>query len=274
MKYTRYIALIICLLTLNINAQGLLNQLEESYKTFNYNNVITLSGLITSDSASYTHEELIDVYTMRAVAYYSLAQSDSARKCFVEILRLDKNHQPDPVKISPKIVSLYRETKDDYERIASNNKNEKINTSPEEKIKTIEKPVLDNSIVKNSLIRSILLPGWGHLYLEGNTKGWLLTTASTTLLSGMIYYIFKTSREEDRYLLQADPLLIEQKYNEYNTSYKIRNYFIVGYAALWLYSQIDMLFFSDDLYNKNFNLNLSVFPDDNGGMSLNFKLIF
>ncbi len=274
MNYTRYITLIICLLTINIKAQGLLEKLEDSYKTFHYSNVITLSGLITADTTSYTKVELINVYTMRAVAYYSLSEVDSARKCFVEILRLDKNHQLDPVKISPKIVSLYDETKNDYERIAFNNTEEKIKDVPEENIKIIEKPVLDNSIIKNSIVRSILLPGLGHMYLEGNTKSWLLTTASSVVLSGMIYYIIKAKKQEDEYLLQADPVLIEKKYNDYNNSYKIRNYFIAGYAALWLYSQIDLLFFSDDNYDKKFNANLSICPINKGGINLNFKLNF
>lgn len=274
MNYTRYITLIICLLTINIKAQGLLEKLEEGFKTFNYSNVITLSGLITADTTSYTKDELINVYTMRAVAYYSLSEIDSARKCFVEILRLNKNHQLDPVKISPKIVSLYDETKNDYERIAFNNAEGKIKDVPEENIKIIHTPVLNNSIIKNSLVRSILLPGLGHLYLEGDTKSWLLTATSSIVLSGMIYYIIKANKQEDEYLLQADPALIERKYNDYNNSYKIRNYFIAGYAALWLYSQIDLLFFSDDSYNKKFDANLSFYPTDKGGINLNFKLNF
>ena len=241
MKFSEFIILFIFVLSTNLKAQTLMDQLEENYKTFRYNDVISLSEKIIYDSASYNSNVLIEVFTMRAVAYYSISEIDPARKSFIEILRIDRNHQLDPVKISPKILSLFNDLRNDFERIESNNTNNELK-EPEENQIIISKPVLDNSLMKNSLIRSIALPGWGHLYLEGNIKGWLLTTASTAALSGMIYYIFNVKEKENSYLSQTEPDIIQQKYNEYNSAYKIRNLLVAGYAVLWLYSQIDLLF--------------------------------
>ncbi|MEK6553091.1 MAG: hypothetical protein AABZ54_06545, partial [Bacteroidota bacterium] len=44
---------------------------------------------------------------------------------------------------------------------------------------------------------------------------------------------------------ESNKLLIQQKYDDYNKSYKIRNVLIISYAVIWLYSQIDLLFFSN-----------------------------
>ena len=274
MKFSGLIILFIFLLCVNLKAQTLIEQLEENYKTFRYNDVISLSEKIIYDSASYNSSKLIEVLTMRAIAYFSISEIDSARKSLVEILRVDRNHQLDPAKISPKIVALYQDVIGDFQRIEGNNLNDKSKEEPEGKQVVVTKPVLDNSLMKNSLFRSIALPGWGHLYLEGNTKGWLLTVASTASLSGMIYYIFSTKEKEANYLSQTEPDIIQQKYNDYNSAYKIRNFFIAGYVVLWLYTQIDLLFFSDELFEQKFNLSATVTPGINDGVNLNFKFSF
>ncbi len=273
MKFSGLIILFIFVLSTNLKAQTLIEQLEENYKTFRYNDVISLSEKIIYDSASYNSNVLIEVFTMRAVAYYSISEIDSARKSFIEILRTDRNHQLDPVKISPKILSLFNDVRNDFERIESSNTNNELK-EPEENQIIISKPVLDNSLIKNSLARSIALPGLGHLYLEGNIKGWLLTTASTATLGGMIYYIFNVKEKENSYLSQTEPDIIQLRYNEYNSAYKIRNFFIAGYAVLWLYSQIDLLFFSDELFEQKFNISAAFTPGIYEGVNLNFKFSF
>lgn len=262
------------MLSINLKAQALIELLEENYKTFRYGDVITLSERIIADSTSYNRSILIEVFTMRAVAYFSISEIDSARKSLIEILRIDRNHQLDPVKISPKIVALYQDVIRDFRRIEENNLNDKSKEESEGKQLVITKSVLDNSLMKNSLIRSIALPGWGHLYLEGNTKGWIITTASTAALSGMIYYIFSTKEKEANYLSQTEPDIIRQKYNDYNSAYKIRNLFVAGYAVLWLYSQIDLLFFSDELFRQKFDLSATFTPGIFDGINFNFKFSF
>ena len=105
----------------------------------------------------------------------------------------------------------------------------------------------------NALGRSILFPGMGHLYLSNNAKGWILTSLNTAALGSMLYFIFDSRNKELDYLEQTEPALINEKYDKYNTSYKIRNTLIITYAVIWIYSQIDLLFFSDDEISNKIN---------------------
>ena len=62
----------------------------------------------------------------------------------------------------------------------------------------------------------------------------------------MVYFVFDTDSKRNDYLNAIEPSLIESNYDKYNTSYKIRNSLIITYAVIWLYSQLDLLVFSDD----------------------------
>ncbi|OGV88193.1 MAG: hypothetical protein A3J88_01340 [Melioribacter sp. RIFOXYB12_FULL_38_5] len=70
---------------------------------------------------------------------------------------------------------------------------------------------------------------------------------STANLAAMIYYVFDTNKKEDAYLKETNKFLVDQKYASYNSSYKTRNILIATYAALWIYSQIDLHFFNNTL---------------------------
>ena len=70
--------------------------------------------------------------------------------------------------------------------------------------------------------------------------------------------------------------LIQNKYDTYNSAYKIRNTLIVTSVVLWLYSQIDLLFFSDDLFAEKLNAEITsdLFHNSPSNISLNLKFNF
>jgi hypothetical protein len=70
----------------------------------------------------------------------------------------------------------------------------------------------------------------------------ILGAASTATA---IAYIVKTNDKESAYLNETDKSLIGAKYNEFNSAYKTRNLLITAAAAVWVISQIDILFFTD-----------------------------
>ena len=75
---------------------------------------------------------------------------------------------------------------------------------------------------------------------------------------------------------ESNKLLIQQKYDDYNKSYKIRNVLIISYAVVWLYSQIDLLFFSNGEQNSNGKLsqlyNFSFTPSPLSALQINFRV--
>ena len=108
--------------------------------------------------------------------------------------------------------------------------------------KQSEKNMMD---LKNAMIRSFILPGLGHIYLGKTGKGLVLTTLSAVSIGGMIYFIIDSNKKEDDYLNTSDPKTISTNFDAYNSSYKLRNAFIISSVVIWLYSQIDLLFFHD-----------------------------
>jgi hypothetical protein len=133
-----------------------------------------------------------------------------------------------------------------------------------------------NKEINSAIAKSLIVPGWGHLHLKNNTKGWILTTASTAILGSMIYFILDANKKENNYLAETNATLIQQKYGDYNSSYKIRNLLIASYAAIWLYSQIDILFFSKELGSENISLNNSAnyYPRNRNNIVVSFQIPF
>ena len=241
------------LFTDNFCQEVTINDIKESLETFNYESVVDLSNQLLTSYDSLSEVDLINILTMKAVAHYSLGQESGARMTFLEILKINKDYILNPVEISPKIISFFDQVKFEYESLLV--EESEIEEIPSDTLNLSEPVILqvEKNVIINAVSRSMLLPGLGQLYLESNTGGWLLSSISALTLGSMVYYIFDADYKEKNYLKQNDPILIERKYDKYNTSYKIRNALIISYAALWIYSQLDILFFSEDQISNKIN---------------------
>ena len=212
---------------------------KKEFDSFNHEKVIQLSDeLLKGDALSDSLKA--DVYLMRAVTFYTLDSEINSRASFAEILKIDKNYLPDPSIVSPKIISLFNEVKSAYLKTLSV-------PGQNDSTKTIEIPkVFDSGLMKGSVVRNIILPGWGQLHSGSTVKGIILSVLSVSAASSMIYYISDTNNKENEYLKETNKSIIQEKYNAFNDSYKIRNTLILSYAAIWVLSQLDLFFFSDE----------------------------
>jgi len=253
-----------------------LEDLRKKYESFEYQDVIRLSEIFLYNNQEIPMGDSLEVLTMKAVSHYSLNEIDGAEKTFIEILKLDYTYNLDPAKISPKVIFFFNEIKLRYvpqeESVVQQEKPE-IETSH---LSVAEMTSLQNSLYTTTFTKSVLLPGWGHLNLNENTKGWLLTSVSAVTLGSMIYFIFDTNSKESAYLNESNPELIPGKYEKYNSSYKIRNSLIIGYAILWIYSQLDLLYFSNELFSEKIKATISpqLDPNNDLGYKINFKISF
>jgi len=273
---SRLIVIFLLCLANSFLAQGkiTLKDITSKYEAIEYKEVIYLSETMLN-YGDVPVSERVEIYTMKAISHFALSQENEAKICFFEILKLNRDFDPDPIKVSPKIISFFNEIKDEFLR---NNPLEK----PNEK-QTIDSPsVVDkNSFLqervhfKNALIKSLILPGWGHTeYNSAATKGWILTTASLLNIGSLIYFIVDANKKENDYLNQSDEQLIKQKYDKYNTLYKIRNALIISFAAIWIYAQADLLSFSFDELNTDVRLGFSGNPSSEIPLRLNLNLRF
>ncbi|MCB0732713.1 MAG: hypothetical protein KDC88_16940, partial [Ignavibacteriae bacterium] len=171
-----------------------------------------------------------------------------------------------------KLVDLFTNVKDEFLDIL-NAKDEKRQTLSESEITSTDlqqNVILDD--FHTAVAKSLIIPGWGHLQLENSTKGWILTSVSTVTLGSMIYFVFDANSKEKDYLAETNANMISLKYNDYDKSYKIRNSLIAAYAAVWLYSQIDLLFFSNNLRSKNISLQNNSIINQNYNQEILFSV--
>ncbi|OGU64910.1 MAG: hypothetical protein A2499_14610 [Stygiobacter sp. RIFOXYC12_FULL_38_8] len=211
------------------------------YEEYEYEKVIQLSNeLIKKEGVE--DSTLINLYLMRAISFYALDNENLVRISFENILKIKKTFTPDIRKINTKIIVIFNEVKAEFIR-----QNPMQATTPEDVAKIISLAAEKEAMLKAATIKNILVPGWGQMALNSTTKGILMGGLSTANLAAMIYYVFDTNKKEDAYLKETNKFLVDQKYASYNSSYKTRNILIATYAALWIYSQIDLHFFNNTL---------------------------
>jgi hypothetical protein len=240
--------ILLVFITSNIFAQSNedILKLQKHYEAFEYNVLIKKANSLLLHNVSMPDEDLIKIHTLKAASYFAVKDESNTRKSFIDLLKINSNYELDYAIYSPKLVDFFNEVKQEFLDILETD--EKV-----ESTSGLEKSILSNqslliSVNMNTAIaKSLFVPGLGHLQLNDNTKGWILTTISTVSLGSMIYSIVDANNKENDYLAEANKVLIQQKYDDYNKSYKIRNVLIASYVAIWLYSQIDILFFSNQM---------------------------
>ncbi|MDR3628025.1 MAG: hypothetical protein P4L45_14375 [Ignavibacteriaceae bacterium] len=222
------------------DGQDSISVLKNELELFNYKSVIEHADNIIRHKDRLSNATLIEIYRMKAIAQYSLPDMDGAKLSFNNIFAIDSSYSLDSSNTSPKIIAYFNQLRQNYLDILSQQKQFY-------KVKTDTVIIHDESssaVFKQAVVRSVIFPGLGHFYINQDIKGITLSSLTAITLSSMIYYIIDSNKKQRDYLNARDELEIQTKYNEYNTAYKLRNISIFSLAAVWLYSQIDMLFFS------------------------------
>lgn len=214
-----------------------LELINNQFQSFEYQAVIENADSLLTDVNILNDSDKVEIYRLKGVSHYSLLQMRLALNSFINILKLNPNYEMSPIQNSPKIVKYFNEIKNSFSKdmINAEKREEEFNKSL----------INQRNAINKSIGYSILLPGLGHLQNGETTKGWGLISAAVITLGSSVYFILDTNKKEDDYLSEIEKSQIEIKYNKYNDSYKYRNYSLISFAAVWLYSQIDLLFFNE-----------------------------
>ncbi len=250
--------------------------LKNELRSFEYNKVIEGANRILLNKTIYKDDDLVEIYIMKGISQFSLSNNEGAKESFREVLKINPSYQLDSTRISPKIISYFNLVRDAYNKSKIDNlSNEYIKPDTVFIPKVITKIVKDEK-TKQAFYRSLLLPGLGHFYLHENTKGWIFTSLSAAAIISSVYFILDSNKKENNYLNETNTSLISQKYNLYNASYKLKNISLISYAVIWLYVQIDILFFQNNSHSNIssflFHPNISSNFADN--LQLNFNMSF
>ncbi len=217
------------------------DELSRAYQSFEFPKVILMADRLLAEDENLPDSLKVEIFLMKAVANYSLDQEDEVRSSFIEILKLNENYEIDPSKISPKIISLFDKVKREYKQITTGNlQNEQTAI---DSMQFVKYPVFDpDKMITEARIRSVIFPGWGYFHIDQSTKGFVFSGLGAALLASSTYFIIDTINKEEDYQNETDVNLIQSKYNDYNDSYKTRNILLLSYAALLIYTQIDLSF--------------------------------
>ncbi len=210
-----------------------LQAIEQSFKSFKYQEVITLSESVVSQQDQHPDSILLPVLRMRTIAFYSLGDSRNAVNNYLEILRRQPDFRFDPLRTSPKIIDYFTNIRENF--LDRQSTADTSSTIPP--VTTVAQP-----FPRGAIMRSLLLPGWGQLHQGNKTKGWIFATLGAASLSGAIYFAIDTRDKADQYLAITDPTRFDAAYDEYNAAYQKRNVLFTAFSLVWLYSQIDLLY--------------------------------
>lgn len=274
-----FISVIFLLLAVNGLPQDkttFLDSLKQKLENFDYTGSINLADSLLKFISNPTPSQLIEIYRVKGISEFSLQEDQAAKKSFLSILGIDKNYELDSTKTSPKIISFFDGIKKDF--IADYNKQRKYNFEIDSlysaQIRKRSEENINN--FKKSMYRSLIMPGWGHIYLGETAKGIILTTLSSVSLVSTIYFIIDSNNKFNDYNRATDPLVVASNRDSYYESNKWKNISMISFAALWLYSQIDLLFVHDfEVQNSATAQNLPKLQYDFvRGIQLSFRYSF
>ena len=258
----------------SISVRDSLALMKTNFDQFKYADVISIANKLLLRKVPLTKDEILNVYKFKGISHYSLSEDDAAKKSFIEILRIDTSYTLDSTKTSPKIISFFNQVKQNYAQ-----QQKDIEARTVVRLDTIYVPKIQYDIghenrLKNAIARSLIIPGLGHLYLDVNFKSVFLTVLGSAALISSVYYSLKTEEKHKSYLVETDPGKIEMKYNDYNDLYSKRNISLVSFGVLWIYSQLDILFFMDDESENNLSKNASIDYNDLRGLTFHLSYSF
>ena len=212
--------------------QSLFQQMIQAFQQLDYENARKIGKQIAADFKSYTPIELLETHKILGVIAYQDGNLPDANSQFEQALSIDRTAQLDSVYVSPKIIKFFNDLKESH--------NSRIKT--EETEKSIQYRYLVQPDPRSAAtLRSMILPGWGQLYKNDKRKGYFLigSTATVTLATALFHFLQKGAHDD--YLKATDPKTIEQRYDKYNSFYKLRNNTALLAGGIWLYAFFDAL---------------------------------
>ena len=252
-----------------------IDNIRALYEAFEYRGVIKLSDSVIAEKGTIDKSDLTEILMMKAVSHYVLAEEPQVRKCFIDMLKIDRHLELDSEKVSPKIVSLFKDVKNDFlqtipeEQKFTDSKQENSDQSSNDPI------LLKFQEQKNSIVRSFIFPGWGHLYSGNTTKGIIISSVALINLGSMIYFIIDANSKEKKYLSATNEDIIKNSYDSYNRSYKTRNILIFSMICVYTYAQVDFLFLGgNNISDVRIGIGENRSDPTGSGIAFLFKLAF
>ena len=203
----------------------LVNHLIDAYNEFDYNKCAELLNIAFQSIDNFSPEDRKQIYQYAAFTAFENGNITLTENHFWNLLEIDPTFSPNPITTSPKLLTIFQKTKIAY--LEEMNK----------RIRQAER--LDNS--QPVPWRAFLFPGWEQWNRGYKKRGLIYAGAGAAALTGLIYSAITARQKKDDYQGATDPREVQSLYNEYNSHYRRQFYFGYAFAAVWVFSQFDLL---------------------------------
>ena len=160
----------------------------------------------------------------------------------------------DPVNVVVKIIDEYHEAKDGQEVYyflcaVGNPKASSVN---------FDRVQITDKYGAKGLWRSAIIPGWGQMYKGSTGKGIAILGAEVVAVGGIV--AFESMRSSYVAKIHTQPQYAQQYASKASNCKNIRNGFIAGAAAIYVFNLIDAIAASGARWLKTTNGELSFYP--------------
>lgn len=217
------------------DAPRMMDGMRQAYQQLRYTEVEVLAGQVLSNHTMFSAAQLTETHQLLALVKYAQNDLEESRRQFEAALSLTPDLTLDQQLVSPKILEFFAGIKDTYQP------QEPTGTPATEGSPTI-RYVRVEDIRAAAAMRSLILPGWGQYYKGEKAKGVLLMGLWGTAAVGTTLASLRADQAREAYLDEQDPdRASNQRYDTWNTWFKVRNNLFLGTMGIWAYSYIDAL---------------------------------
>ncbi len=231
----RLLCFLVCfVLALRLHAQEApppLAQVQRAYEALKFEEAERLGRLALERSEEYTAAELAQLHLIMGYLGYLHKQPEVTRANFESALSLQPDLTLDSLLVSPKIVRVFEQIKNEYRVGLSSSR-------PSIKYVMVEDQRL------RALRRSLLLPGWGQRHLRRNSRGAIYTAGFAVAVSAGLALQVAQGQAHRSYLDANTPSQIKRRYEIYNQRYRWRNAAFIAAGGIWALNLFDVLLIS------------------------------
>jgi len=122
----------------------------------------------------------------------------------------------------------------------------------------------------NAAVRSALLPGWGQMWNQQETKGWIVLGVFAVTVAGGFYFNYLAEKDYQDYV--ALGAVNGSKFDDYLSKRKVSQIFTFAAIGTWVYAVVDAYFTCKSQVANNqrtswFNIN---YNPSNDGVYINY----
>ncbi|MFQ5905155.1 MAG: hypothetical protein ACE5JA_01140 [bacterium] len=229
-------ALVACFLVTSSRAENdSVSRAEELYSRGEYLLIIDYIGSVLSDTLGLDAENRLSLLRILASSYVAVGNVESARTQFKKMLALDPDAQLDPVATSPKILSVFKEAKREYEA------EQAARQAPESLSTDLLAARPEGRVWLGPAIKSLIIPGLGQFQNGHQTKGYVFISSEVVSIAGLLVSQVRYEEARKDYAGNRDMSKMDALYNDYNRWYMVRNGFIATSVGICLVSSVDAI---------------------------------